>query len=106
MNSCIDISVGRIGDILNIGSERLGEGMSFRTDRWGEAMEIKAERACEMLSFGAERLGEQMSFRCGLVCTVGSEFYLRVSPQDIWLMPENGYSQDVVVYANVSWTIE
>lgn len=106
MNGCIDISVGRVGDILNIGSERLGMEMSFRTERKGEAMEIKAERASEMLSFGSERLDDPMSFRCGLVCTVGSEFYLRVPQESIWLMPENGYSADVVVYANVSWIIE
>lgn len=106
MNSCIDISVGRIGDILNIGSERLGERMSIRTERNGKAMDIKAERVCEMLSFGSERHGEPMSFRCGLVCTVGSDFYLRVPQESIWLLPENDFSQDVVVYANVSWTIE
>lgn len=80
-NSCIDIAVRRVGGILSFESTRLGEGMTFR----------------------AERQGGPMSFRCGLVCSVGTDYYLRVEPEVIWLLPD---SADVVVYSNVTWTVE
>lgn len=105
-NTCIEISVRRIGGILSIGSERLGEGMSFRTEREGRAMEVEAARASSMLSFGSERIGTPLEFRCGLVCTVGQARYLKVEPQTVWLLPENAFSADVVVYSNVTWRIE
>ena len=73
MNSCIDISVSRVG-----------EGMRLNTSRTGHPIEI----------------------RCGLVCSIASDFYLKVPQESIWLLPDNDFSQDVVVYANVSWTIK
>lgn len=80
-NTCIDIAVGRVGETLSFKSARCGDGMSFT----------------------AERHGTPLSFKCGLVCSVGSEFYLRVEPEVIWLLPD---SADVVVYSNVTWTVE
>lgn len=72
MNSCIDISVKRAGDILSFGSERLGDGMSFRSDRSGDVMTATCGRIGEGLSAAVERMGDPMSFSCSLVCTVGN----------------------------------
>lgn len=47
-----------------------------------------------------------IAIRCGLVCTVNDDSYLRIPTDNIWLIPDNGFSQDVVVYSNVSWVIE
>lgn len=102
-NTCIDIAVRRIGDILSFESERLGEVVSFRTERDGKGIDFTAHRASEMLDLGVRRNGEPMSFRCGLVCSVGSDFYLRVEPDAIWLLPD---SAEVAVFSNVTWYIE
>ena len=106
MNSCIDIAVRRIGDILSASSKRQGEGMSLRTERKGEMMSYQIERMSEMAFPVVERIGEAMSFRCGLVCTVGAAAYLNVEPETLWLIPDNNFSTEVVVYANVRWRIE
>ena len=84
MSSCIDISVSRVG-----------EGMSLNIDRIPRSIEL-----------GASRVGLPIEIRCGLVCSIASDFYLKVPQESIWLLPDNDFSQDVVVYANVSWTIE
>lgn len=84
MNTCINIEVKRIGDPISVSAERHGEG----------------------LSFSAKRIGEPLKFRCGLVCTIPQTRYLKVEPQTVWLLPENAFSADVVVYSNVTWRIE
>jgi hypothetical protein len=69
--------------------------MSFVTGKVGEEVRIEAKRT-----------GAQMRFSAGLVCSLSMGLHLRVEPEYIWLLPENDFSEDVVVYANVSWTIE
>ena len=44
--------------------------------------------------------------QCGVVCSINTDFYLRVSHENIWLIPENGFSQDVIIYSNVDWYVE
>lgn len=84
MNTCIDISISRIGSPLSLSANRIGNELSMTV----------------------ERIGSPLSFRCGLVCSTSSDFYINVPTESIWLVPDNDFSQDVVVYANVSWTIE
>lgn len=49
----------------------------------------------------------QIKARCGVVCSlVEVKPYINVSPDVIWLIPSNNFSQDVVVYSNVTWVIE
>lgn len=102
-NTCIDIAVKRIGDALSFESSRLGEGVSFDVDRLGGPIGFLTRRSGDVLAFGTQRKGEPLSFRCGIVCSVGSDFYLRVEPEAIWLLPD---SAEVAVYSNVTWYIE
>lgn len=84
MSSCIGVDIRRVGKPID-----------FRCNRDGDLLEVSVSR-----------VGTPLEIRCGLVCSVGSKFYLEVPTESIWLLPENNFSQDVVVYANVSWTIE
>lgn len=102
-STCIDIAVRRVGEALSFDSGRVGKGLPFLTERKGLPIAADVRRACEALAFGIDRHGEPLSFRCGIVCSVSSDFYLRVEPEVIWLLPD---SADVVVYSNVTWTIE
>lgn len=84
MTSCIDIDVIRLGAPMLIASSRIDEKMHIASER--------ADRSIE--------------FRCGLVCSTNSRFYIDIPMEHIWLIPENDFSEDVVIYSNVSWTIE
>lgn len=106
-NSCIEIDVRRVGEVISFGVSRIGEKMSAVVSRVGEPLSFNLHRIGDAISFGAERIGEPIKFRCGLVCSTGvADAMLRVEPESIWLMPENFNSADVVVYANVTWIIE
>lgn len=69
-------------------------------------MGFSAERRGTVILATMERIGKPVEFRCGLVCSVSDDFYLNVEPEYIWLLPENDFSEDVVIYSNVRWTIE
>ncbi len=105
-NTCIDIEVRRVGEPLAFGSRRLGEGLGISALRVNEPLQLQTARQSEPLAFATSRNGNPLEFRCGLVCTLSQANYLRVEPQTIWLLPENDFSADVVVYANVTWRIE
>lgn len=115
MTSCISISVRRVTPPLSFsvrGEQPMSfivthdDPMEFEASRHGNAMDVYASRVSEPLEFNAARRGEPLSFRCGLVCSVNSHFYLEVPQETIWLIPDNDFSQDVVIYSNVSWIIE
>lgn len=106
MNTCVDISVRRKGSTLDFDAKRDGDSLSVSTERSGGPIIVDAKRCCDVLSLKAGRRGGEMSFRCSLICEVGTEFYLRVPQENIWLLPENEFSKDVTVYANVNWVIE
>lgn len=105
-NTCIYILVKRIGDALSFACVRLSDALQLSINRRSKHIAIETTRSGEAITIITERIGEELSFRCGLVCSVSSAFYLDIPQESIWLLPENGFSQDVVVYANVKWTIE
>ena len=71
MNSCIDILVRRVSDILSFGSKRLGERLSFMAERTGREISFRTERIDDSFVFNASRVGQPISFHCSLVCSVG-----------------------------------
>lgn len=114
MTSCIGISVRRVTPPLSF-SVRGEQPMSFLVTHdapmsflvtHDDPMEFEASRHGKAMDVYASRVSEPLSFRCGLVCSVNSHFYLEVPQETIWLIPDNDFSQDVVIYSNVSWTIE
>lgn len=106
MESCLDIRVNRIGDALNFAAKRQGNSPIIAADRIGEGMVLKAGKVGNGVRYHVQRASEALSFRCGLVCSINDNRRLEVQEGTIWLMPENDFSQDVVVYANVTWRIE
>lgn len=104
--SCIEISLRRKGTPMSFEAVLHGDGMSFDAEQVGNAMGFSAERRGKDFTATLTRKGSPVEFRCGLVCTLRETFYLKVEPEMIWLLPENNFSEDVVVYSNVTWTIE
>ena len=44
--------------------------------------------------------------RCGVVCSLANNPYVRIPTEYIWLTPENNYYGDVVVYSNIEWIVK
>lgn len=104
--SCLDISLRRQGTPMSFEAVLHGNNMEFSASQVGRPMGFSAERIGTAILATMERIGKPVEFRCGLVCSTSEAFFLNVEPEYIWLLPENDFSEDVVVYANVSWTIE
>ena len=79
--SCIIVSVERVGKPMEVSADRIGSPMEVSASRIGKPMEVSAR----------------------LVCTINSEFYLRVSPDIVWLDPNDA---TFFVESNVNWRIE
>lgn len=48
---------------------------------------------------------DEMKVSIGVVCDVGQEKYVKVTPKHIWLTPDNDYMADVDIMSNTVWTI-
>lgn len=105
-SGCINISASRIGQGIAIRTSRKGDGVKIATSRIGDGISFLAERVGDDMTVNAHRIGSGINFRCGLVCTVGQAAYLKVEPEYIWLLPDNDFEAEVVVYSNVTWVIE
>lgn len=102
---CIELTISRVGEAMSSMTARLGEVARFSVAVPSIPLKVLSSRLDEM-EYSTSRADEQMIFTCGLVCSTSEAFFLNVEPEYIWLLPENDFSEDVVVYANVSWTIE
>lgn len=104
--SCIEISLRRQGKPMSFEAVLHGKDMEFSASKVIIPVGFSAERKGAKLTASIERKSKPVEFRCGLVCSVSDAFYLNVEPEFIWLLPENDFSEDVVIYSNVTWTIE
>lgn len=43
--------------------------------------------------------------RCGIVCSISKDLFIRVPTRHIWLVPSNEFKGQAVVYSNVEWVI-
>lgn len=81
---CINVIVRRLGDLLMPSARRIDAAPSV----------------------SASRIGGGLKVNCGLVCSVGQMGkYLNIEPEYIWLMESNRFTDDVVVWSNVEWTV-
>lgn len=62
-------------------------------------------RVGDGLDFQVSRVNSGLEFRVGVVCSVSDVSYLNVQPEYVWLMPENNFTDEVVVYSNVVWNV-
>lgn len=93
--SCIGITLRRADTPIRAKTRRATAPMVFTGLRYDLPAEIAVERKTSPIEF-----------RCGIVCSIEDKFYLKIPQEHIWLIPENDFSEDVVVYANVTWRIE
>lgn len=58
------------------------------------------------LNVKVKRAGEVLKVNCGLVCSINKARHLSVTPKQIFLMPGNQFTDDVLVKANVVWNVK
>lgn len=76
--------------------------MDVEASRIGTPAEVTASRVGVPIVATASRVGKPMEVSARLVCTINGEFYLRVSPDVIWLDPNEA---TVYVESNDNWII-
>lgn len=76
--------------------------MDVEARRIGIPAEVSASRVGVPMSVSSRRSGEPMQVSASLVCTINGDFYLRVSPEVIWLDPNDA---TVYVESNDRWII-
>lgn len=92
---CLELSVNRIGQGLNVLASRIGKGLNVVANRIGEDIIVSVWNTKPSLVIS-----------CGIVCSVEqSEYYLRVSPDYVWLTPDM-LSGEFEIYSNVDWEID
>lgn len=105
MGGCLDIAVTRASSAPEITCEHF-DGPEISASRVSSPIECDCVRVGEPAVIAAYRKDKDLELRCSLVCTTSSEFYLIVPMETVWLTPDNDFSEDVEVIANVIWTIE
>lgn len=101
--SCIVVSVERVGNPMIVSADRIGSPMEVAAHRIGTPAEVTASRIGVPIVATASRVGKPIEVSARLVCTINGEFYMRVSPEVIWLNPNDA---TVFVESNVNWIIE
>lgn len=119
---CLTVTFSRIGGGVT-GSSRKEGGMSCAFDRipplWGSfdfSFDDSFEVIPECWNFAGFELvphtvegsfqrqgGMEVSF--GLVCRNGIQRFVKVEKEWIFLVPENLFTEDNLVYSNVEWNV-
>ena len=74
---------------------RVSEGLRMGVGRIGANLQLSVTRVSEGLRMGV-----------GLVCTTNDVFYIKVTPQVIWLTEANNFMGRIDVDSNTNWRIE
>lgn len=101
--SCIVVSVERVGSPMIVSADMVGSPMIVSADMVSSPMIVSASRVGVPITARVSKIGKPMEISARLVCTINGEFYMRVSPDVIWLDPNDA---TVYVESNVNWIIE
>lgn len=100
---CLRISIDNITPIINLGVEHLG-ALSVCGSRLGTPISVTVTEATD-IEISIHRVGRGLSISCGLVCSFADIAKLAVSPEHIFLMPGNNFTDDVLVMSNIEWQV-
>lgn len=106
MGSCIEASCRRVWDKPAISTGRVWDKPALTMGRIWDKPEVTTARLWERPEIKTARLWERPVITFSKVCSISTKFYLEIPMEHIWLTPDNAFSEDVAVYANVVWTIE
>lgn len=103
--ACAEFLSHRVGRPMRLTASLINEG-AWGAKLVGDGMSVMAKMVRSVI-MTSERIGNGITFFASVVCTIPQDRYLYVLSDDvIWLTDANNYNVDVVVKANVRWTIE
>lgn len=88
---------------MEVTSRWVGLSAEIIASRVGVPLITEASRVGAVMAAASSRVGKPMAVSCSLVCAVHNDNYLRVTPDVIWLDPNDA---TVFVESNVDWIIE
>lgn len=101
---CLNIKISAISEALKPTITSVTDGI--------KATISSAEALCCSLTANAPlavsigAMGVPLKVTIGEICTTPQDFYLEVSPNVVWLTPDNNFSDNFEVKSNLKWTIE
>lgn len=93
--SCIKVNIGLL-DLIT---------QSAIISLWSRSPTLKVLDTTYHSTIKVRNVEKKMRVKCGLVCTLNTIKHLNIEPDVLWLMPENNFYGDVVVYSNVEWKV-
>lgn len=106
MGSCIDISFRRVWEKPQLTMGRVWQQPELAIGRVWEKPAVSLGRVWERPEMTTGRVWERPVITFSKVCSISDSFYITIPMEYIWLTPDNDFSENVAVYANVTWTIE
>ena len=97
---CLTATFNRVGGMT--ACFRKGGGMSCAFNREPSVVPGSFDSSFDY-SFASNAGGLQVSF--GLVCSKGIQKFVKVEKEWVFLVPENLFTDDNIVYSNVEWNI-
>lgn len=99
---CLLIIANRVGDSMPISCTRKDVGLGINASRDGIGIHASFQREGPGLSLKSKRLGQGLSICCSPVCDLGVSLYLKVTPEILWLVDDEGL---FLVSSNVNWEV-
>ena len=80
--------------------------LSVSASRIGKPIQCKVEVLNEKLNVTISRLGERLNVSAHFICTINKSPFLNVTPNIVWLSPDELASVDFNIISNVNWVID
>lgn len=103
---CIVASVERIGEGISLSTSRVGDGVLLAVEHIAAELNLSVNKLGEGVALAVGRIGKSINLSVGIVCSMTEASYLKVSPDVVWLVSDNGFSADFVVVSNKDWIVE
>lgn len=101
---CLNITISAIGESLKPRLTSVTDGIKATLSGF-EGLRV-ALQYTPVMQVSLTGIGEALKVSFSEICTTPQDFYLEVSPNVVWLTPENNFSDNFEVKSNLKWTIE
>lgn len=101
---CLNITISAIGESLKPRLTSVTDGIKATLSGF-EGLRVALQYTPPM-KVSLAGLGEALKVSISEICTTPQDFYLEVSPNVVWLTPDNNFTDNFEVKSNLKWTIE
>lgn len=105
LNSCLSVSVYRIGRGIEISSSNSCKEIDIIARRLGDILNVSSSVVGSNVEVTAKPIGHTLVVTCSLICTINKTPYLKVNPDYVWLTPDMLSSGEFDIISNLNWNI-